>query len=278
MAARFGGADILLSEGHVRRRIPVAAIEEVRAAGPQGSTAEIVLTTAGGPAAVHLVRHHNSRAVSVFAAAVNAALPARDAHEPRQDGAALVEVTSTRALRARPADDTKPTEESTPGDAVMGVTGLLLALGWLAGLVWRLIDGEGALRWGLGILPAFFGVGALAGVLMELDKGLALRRRGITVIAVLDRREEPEDGEASAVTVYRFTDLKGVVHEYRGSGREVEGDTKGVEITYDPDHPDVVSGTGWYARVAGITALGLLTLALFAGALYLTVGSVVDLF
>ncbi|MFF3565848.1 hypothetical protein ACFYXS_38060 [Streptomyces sp. NPDC002574] len=275
VTARFDGDDVCMSEGHERRRIPVAAIEEVRAAGPQGSTAEIVLTTAGGPATVYSVRHHNSRAVTVFASAVNAALPPRDAAEPRQDGQALVEVTSTRA---RPAQDTKPAEESTPGDAVVGVTGLLLALGWLAGLVWRLVDGEGALRWGLGVLPAFFGVGALAGFLTELDKGLVLRRRGITVIAVFDRREEPADSESPAVTVHRFTDLKGVVHDYRGTGRKVEGDARRLEITYDPDHPEVVSGTGWYARLAGVTALGLLTLALFAGALYLTVGSVVDVF
>ncbi|MDX3078185.1 hypothetical protein ACIP98_33730 [Streptomyces sp. NPDC088354] len=275
VAARFDGDDVRLSEGHVRRRVPVAAIEEVRAAGPQGSTAEIVLTTAAGPATVYSVRHHNSRAVTVFAAAVNAALPPRDADEPRQDGEALVEVTSTRA---RPADDAKPAGESSPGDAAVGVAGLLLALGWLAGLVWLLVDGQGALRWGLGILPALFGLGALTGFLTELDKGLVLRRRGITVIAAFDRSEEAADSESPSVTVYRYTDLKGVVRDYRGSGRKVEGDAKRVEITYDPDHPEVVSGTGWYARLAGVTVLGLLTLALFAGALYLTVGSVVDVF
>ncbi|MFD3457054.1 hypothetical protein ACFWVC_33370 [Streptomyces sp. NPDC058691] len=275
VAARFRGDDVLLSEGHVRRRIPVAAIEEVRAAGPQGSTAEIVLTTAGGPATVHSVTHHNSRAVTAFTAAVNAALPARDADEPRQDGEALVEVTSTRS---RPVKDAKPAEEASTADAVGGFAALVLILGWLAGLIWRLVDGEGALRWGLAILPAFIGFGALAGCVSELGKGLALRRRGITVIAAFDRKEQPADSEASAVTVYRFTDLKGVVHDYRGSGRRVEGDAQRVEITYDPDHPEVVSGTGWYARLAGVTGLGLLALALFAGALYLMVGSVVDVF
>ncbi|MEU6339344.1 hypothetical protein ABZ883_00090 [Streptomyces sp. NPDC046977] len=278
VTARFDGDDVHVSEGHERRRIPVAAIEEVRAAGPQGSTAEIVLTTAGGPATVHSVTHHNSRAVTAFAAAVNAAVPPRDAHEPREDGTALVEVTSTKSRPAR--GDAKPAEEATAGEAAGGIVLLLLALGWLTGLIWLLVDGEGgqALRWGLGFLPFLIGGGALYGFVSELDKGLALRRRGITVVAVFDRKEEPADSEQSAVTVYRFTDLKGVVHDYRGSGRKVEGDARRVEITYDPDHPDVVSGTGWYARLTGITALGLLTLALLAGALYLTVGSVVDVF
>ncbi|WP_329449555.1 hypothetical protein OG894_00810 [Streptomyces sp. NBC_01724] len=53
---------MFLDERAERRRIPPAAIEEVRAAGRHRRTAEIVLTAAQGPANVHAVTHHRVEA------------------------------------------------------------------------------------------------------------------------------------------------------------------------------------------------------------------------
>jgi hypothetical protein len=50
--AHFEGRSVLLEQNGTHRRIPVRAIQEVRAAGARGDTAEIELTSAGDASSV----------------------------------------------------------------------------------------------------------------------------------------------------------------------------------------------------------------------------------
>ncbi|MDX2706404.1 hypothetical protein PV350_26650 [Streptomyces sp. PA03-6a] len=267
---RLRAGEVLLDEGTERRRIPPAAIEEVRAAGRHGRTVEIVLTAARGPARVHALTHHSAEAVAAFTAAVSSLLPPRDADEPREDGGTLVEVLSVPP----PAKDGAKPDDGAPDGFWTYAPGVGGALAYLAVLVWLAVTGDGAAvaKWALGAAPLLAAGGLLHGAWGSARDARTLRRRGITVVATFDRRQRHGGREP----VYRFTDLDGVPREHLGEGNDVDGDPLRAEITYDPHNPELTTRT--WSEPAGLAVfMCVFGLSLLAMGLHLAVGAFVDL-
>lgn len=268
--ARLRAGEVLLDEGTERRRIPPAAIEEVRAAGRHGRTVEIVLTAARGPARVHALTHHSAEAVAAFAAAVNSVLPPRDADEPREDGGTLVEVLSVPP----PAKDGAKPDDGAPDGFWSYAPGVGGALAYLAVLVWLAVtrDGAAVAKWALSPGPLLAAGGLLHGAWGSARDARILRRRGITVVGTFDRRQRHGDREP----VYRFTDLDGVTREHFGEADAVDGGPLRGEITYDPRNPELTTRT--WSEPAGLAVfMCVFGLSLSAMGLYLAVGAFVDL-
>jgi hypothetical protein len=89
---------LLLSRRHDETRIPLAAIARVRA---EGRALAVELTTpAGTVPAVHRIDGVSEAAATMFASALNAALPEAAGRDTTADGSALIE-TQTRPVSRR---------------------------------------------------------------------------------------------------------------------------------------------------------------------------------
>ncbi|MCX2179761.1 hypothetical protein KV205_04330 [Streptomyces sp. SKN60] len=257
---RSAGEELVLRRPEAELRIPLAAIARVRA--ERRDLAVELTAPAGAAPTVHRVEDVSAAAASVFADAVNAALPERAPGEETVDGATLV---ATRSLvfddeeGAREEDDTDvrlPTHKGPAYAACAAVAILAVVVG--------LIDKN----WGRGIATLLLGeagVGvtyvALVG-LSGLWREWYLPRYGITV----DGQQVFRDGG----TTNAFTATDGVT-------RHIYGENKGrpVRIAYHPRNPrNAIVCTGWrekagtlvlflvIAAVAGLLDYGTFLLAL----------------
>ncbi|MEU1256661.1 hypothetical protein ABZ445_25570 [Streptomyces chartreusis] len=250
------GGSLLLEQDGVRRRIPLPAVEAVRAAeGPRG--VEVVLTAPeGAGATVYRVAHRAASARDAFVRTVNAALPARDAEEDRRDGATLVEVLpgTVRTAWYRKA----------LGDAALVLAIGVPVVGWIAGLVTLLAHGDliGAILWFFGTKPLIIGLVLYGMAAKTLYDRAILRRRGVSVLAAFHRY----DGKKR---MFRFTDLNGVPRECEvdTAAEPVGSGPERFEVSYDPEHPERVAARlpvrTWVLRSLGVGVFG--TLFLYAG-------------
>ncbi|MGW4034602.1 hypothetical protein ACWEFL_35795 [Streptomyces sp. NPDC004838] len=241
--ARLDRGDVLLDQDGIRR-IPLAAVEEVRAA-DGGLTLEIVLTTAGGPATVYRLRCRSAAAVTAFTEAVCTALPERGPGEPRQDGAALV--------------------QTTPGPGRRPLLHRRGCIGLAVFLTVCLVNAVVVVVWGTSIERVVFFTGWIPLVLGYVittgaGRGLfltwLLRRRGITVLAT----RHPTDRR-----IFQFTDATGAAREFNGTGDWVNTHPPQIHVTYDPTHPNRMVGVedrfnmtinALYLAVLGLPLLG----------------------
>ncbi|MFF2527189.1 hypothetical protein [Streptomyces liangshanensis] len=237
---------LLLDQDGTRRRIPLAAVERVRADDARRPAVEVVLTAPDGvPGTVFRLNCRNSAAVTAFADAVNDALPRREDGVPRRDGAELVEVLPPK--RRQPW---------SPNWWLIGaVTGLVC---YVAGFVTLVVRGDvvGAILWVIGISPLIKALALLSVVVEALYTRWILRRRGITVLAV------------PYGSGYAFTDAKGTERrvEIDGAARPVSTGPERYEINYDPLRPArtaaVLPVGSWILRTLGVVFVLLPAVAL----------------
>jgi len=250
--AHLEGRSLLLEQNGTHWRIPMRAIQEVRAAGARGDTAEIELTSAGGDPTVFVVTRSSPAAVAAFVSAVTSVLP--EQRTPR-DGMTLVSEVTPEV----PAWHRFLTRHS--GTVAAALCALIL---WAALVVYIATTGEPG-QW---LMPLF---GALillaAGRYLQLAGGImhehwSTRRHGITVAAT-------SVGRTSAnKEIWRFTDAQGRERTYVGSGKTISHEPRRIEVRYDPRHPAklyapqpalvyVVVGVVVTPMLAGLLALGL---------------------
>jgi hypothetical protein len=208
----------------VRRRIPLAAIERVEVRGPKGRCLTVLLTvTDGGDPQSYALVCRSAAAVAEFARVVGAALPVRDAAEPRPDGAGMVVVKPLE----RPAPDLVRRRWWALGAAYTLVLAALLLTGpEVAPVVFWLVSPA--------VIPPGW-LAARAGWRLAREAWV-LRTRGITVEGRLKSSAviDTDNGLVSSY-VYEYVDLHGVRRECSGSS----GDgAKRVEIVYDPEDPE----------------------------------------
>lgn len=185
---------------------------------------------------------------------VQVAKGARSESGPPQGGAALVE--------ERPVSTSgrKKGLGLTRRERAVGIVLLLVYVGGLALLAWSGEPQQAAL-WLLGVVPALFGGLIVVPSLRWAWKRWTVRRRGVTVVAVLARRERKR-------TFFRYTDLGGGTHEIEAdyAARGIGGDPTRIEVVYDRRQPDraicslAASTLLW--RTAGVTLAGGLLLSL----------------
>lgn len=250
--AHFEGGSVLLEQNGTHRRIPVQAIQEVRAVGARGDTTEIELTSAGGDPAVFLVTRSSTAATAAFVSAVTSALIGPRA---ARDGMELVsevtpEAPAWRLFMAR-----------RTGALAVAVCAVVL---WAALVVCVARAGEPR-QW---LMPLFGGLFLLgAGRYLQLAGGIvrehwSTRRHGITVAATSEGRNSANK------EIWRFTDVEGRVRTYVGSGKVISRDPRRIEVRYDPRRPDelyapqpvsvyVVIGVVVTPMLAALLALGL---------------------
>lgn len=94
-------------------RLPLTAIETVRARGPEGRRGIEIVLTSGPDDSVPIsypMRPSSAVAAAAFAVAVNSALPVQDAAESRRDGSAAV------SFLPKPPRVRRPGPASTAGE------------------------------------------------------------------------------------------------------------------------------------------------------------------
>lgn len=250
--AHFEGRSVLLEQIGTHRRIPVEAIQEVRAVGARGDTTEIELTSAGGDPTVFLVTGSSPAAAAAFVSAVTSALTGPRA---ARDGMELVsevtpEVPAWRLLLTR-----------RPGAVAAAVCAVVL---WATLVVCVAMAGEPR-QWIMPLVGGLVLVGA--GRYLQLAGGIvrehwSTRRHGITVAATSAGRNSAHR------EIWRFTDADGRARTYVGSGKIIGRDPRRIEVRYDPRRPDklyapqpvsvyVVVGVVVTPMLAGILVLGL---------------------
>lgn len=261
LTLRYGRSDqisledgtVSLAQGGVRRRIPLAAVEEARVS--NGRTLEIVLTTTpGGVATTYRFTSRHLAALDVFRDAINAARPRRDENTPRADGDSLVEV-APREAGVRLRDDMR---------RVRFLIGVVL---YLAGLVLMFVagDGDAVLYWAFGAVT-LAGVAAASETVKGLWLRIGLRRRGVTVMATYELSGDCENP-------YRFTDTHGVEHRIPiGFQTRSHQCPEQMRVTYDPSRPEraatVLPLSVVLAQTSGLVLLGIPALA-FTGYVFL---------
>ncbi|MFD3835152.1 hypothetical protein ACFWWC_02690 [Streptomyces sp. NPDC058642] len=238
---------LTLEQDGVRRRIPLAAVREVRATdGPRG--VEVVLTApAGAPPTVYRLAHRRAAEVAVFVSAVNAGVPA-----PRDpvDGAALVVV--------EPGGAPRTPFWASPEFWLWTVIGLVGA-GWVAGLTTLITHSDviGAILWVFGTKPLLAGLVIYSLAAGELYDRAILWRRGVPVVATFSHT-------AGKKNLYRFTDLDGVQRHCEPDSSAHTAvyhlELRQVQVCYDPHKPDRVKarltvGT-WVLRSLGVGIFG----------------------
>lgn len=248
---------LTLEQDGVRRRIPLAAVREVRTTeGPRG--VEVVLTAPeGARPTVYRVAHRGASARDVFVATVNAALPAREAEESHRDGAELVEVL--------PGTTTRPAwyKSLLAGGVLTVVIGVPI-VGWIAGLVTLIMHADiiGAILWFFGTKPLIIGLVLYGMAAKTLYDRAILRRRGIAVLATFHRH----DGKKR---MFQFTDLDGIVRdcEVDSAAEPVSSSPERFQVSYDPRNPQRVAARlpvrSWVLRSLGVGIFG--TLFLYTG-------------
>ncbi|ROQ32240.1 hypothetical protein EDD98_1217 [Streptomyces sp. PanSC19] len=251
---RLDGDAVLLSTPHEEARIPLAAIERIRA---EGRSVTVELTApAGGTRYVHRVAGASEAAGALFADTVNAALPGAAGRDTTADGTALVE---TRALPlSRRARKLRRVMWLS-----VGALGLIVAMCVLVAVAGQPVAMIALIPGGL-VLTAALAIGANA--LANWYREWRLIRHGVTAFAA----EVPE-----RPGMYLYTDPAGRIrHVFTWAGGIA------VKVSYDlADPADVVLPRAALFR-RGELALGLFfaLVALFGffGLTALTVAAFVD--
>jgi hypothetical protein len=245
---------LTLEQDGVRRRIPLAAVQEVRATanGPRG--VEVVLTAPEGThPTVYRLAHRKAADVTVFVSTVNAGLPERE----RRDGAELVVM--------EPGVPSRTPFWAAPEFWLWTVIGLVGA-GWVAGLTTLIMHADviGAILWFFGTKPLAIGLTLYGLSAFELYDRAILWRRGVPVLATFSHT-------AGKKQLYSFTDLEGVERHCEPDSSAHTAvyhlDLKQVQVSYDPQNPERVKarlsvGT-WVLRSLGVGIFG--TATLYAG-------------
>ncbi|GAA2764143.1 hypothetical protein GCM10010103_31840 [Streptomyces paradoxus] len=243
---------LVLEQKGLRRRIPIEAVEEARVVGRGRRSVEIALWGVDGSAGPVLTLDGRDAAQAVRL--VEVANAARADSGPPQGGAALVE--------ERPASTSvrKKGLGLTRRERAVGIALLVVYIGGLAVLAWA-GEPQRAALWLLGVTPALFGLLIVVPSLRWAWKRWTVRRRGVTVVAVLARRQRKR-------TFFRYTDLEGGTHEIESdyAVRGIGGDPTRIEVVYDRQRPDraicslAASTLLW--RTVGVTLAGGLLLSL----------------
>ncbi|MFK0281989.1 hypothetical protein ACIQVL_16170 [Streptomyces sp. NPDC090499] len=255
VTARFKRDAVLLERTWRRSgiRIPLAAIETVRTRGRAGADSrasttagrkprvtEIVLTSASANTdpVVHTLSSPSGEAAQAFASAVTAALPVRDATQPRVDGAGLVTTQRRLAAKGRKGRWLAAAQDRAHLLALSALFVLGLALASATG------DGILALVWVASFTPFLVGCAITLIVYRTTVDWWLLRRRGITVVATFEEKvyRTGTDGETTVTKVYAFTDASGTKRTYSGGGGKLVGtDPARIEVTYDPYAQDRIA-------------------------------------
>ncbi|MFE3739228.1 hypothetical protein [Streptomyces sp. NPDC059134] len=259
--AHFEDRSVLLEQNGIHRRIPVRAIQEVRASGAGGDTAEIELTSAGRDPVVFVVPRSSPAAVSAFVSAVTSVLPE---HRSPRDGMELVsEETPTapewRVFLARHS---------------AAVTVAVFAIGlWAALVVYVAAAGEPG-QWLMPIPGALLLLAA--GRYLQLAGGIvrehwSTRRHGIAVAATSAGRNSANK------EIWEFTDAEGRARTYVGSGKIIGREPRRIEVRYDPRDPDeLYAPQPVLAYVVIGVAVGPMLAALLTAGLWLTLWQFID--
>ncbi|MFI6530617.1 hypothetical protein [Streptomyces uncialis] len=223
---------IVLQQDGLRRRIPLAAVAEVRNGGRRQASLEIDLRTdesAGTGAVRYELEARSGMTVDLFVEAVTAALPAAHIARPVGDGAELVvEEPDPLAVQRTEAQRRKSRR-------FMTVFAVCLVL-WVAGLVTVVVagrpmgDGSDPLGyWVVGTMPLLIGGGLTTWVVFIVRGWVVRRRRGVGVVAVFER-----SGHRHRVFV--FTDAAGERHEYLANRtiRTIAEDPPRIQLIHDP--------------------------------------------
>jgi hypothetical protein len=279
VTARFQEDAVVLRRawGRSETHVPLAAIEAVRtrartgpgASGGARRVTEIVLASAstGSDPVVYTVGSANAEAARVFASTVTAALPVRDAAEPRADGTDLVRTRPREAVGKKEGD--RPARiRSRP---LLWAVGALFVLGLLPAATAGHSSPALAVVWAVGFGP-FLVLCALSRVVQRITTDWWwLRRRGITVVATFEKKiyGTGSDGETTVTDVYAYTDASGCERTYLGGGgRPVTTEPRRIEVTYDPlDRDRVAARNGPVVRAVQLLAyvtLGLPVVAVTA--------------
>ncbi|MEU6315309.1 hypothetical protein [Streptomyces sp. NPDC047014] len=247
---RFDGDALVLRRAAEELRIPLPAIGRVR---PEGRGVAVELTAPAGAApTLHRVDGVSAAAVSLFADAVNAALPPRTGQAGTVDGSALV---TARALAESPEErrqhGRKRGRKIWALAAGLFFSALALAVG---------IHGE----WTLAIeilLVGPFGAGIAAFGAMGAEnvyRQWYLPRNGITVEAV---RAGNADVLGATFGTYVYTDPHGVSRSvYTRSSAAT------VQVAYHPGRPHLVTVRSSPSGTAGDAALAATLLLIGLGA------------
>ncbi|MFD7557420.1 hypothetical protein ACFV9E_23135 [Streptomyces sp. NPDC059835] len=239
---RSDGGALLLSRPHEELRIPLVAIERVRA---EGRSVTVELTAAAGATpAVRRVGGVSEAAARAFADAVNRALPARSEEDVAVDGSDRV---VTRVLTESPAER----RQRVFRWGVLAVALLIVALALTFGIREGGIDGfmlAVATLLG-GAVAAVTTAGGAAG-LWSACRGWYLTRHGITVEAE-NAADTPSRLRTSGTYVY--TDTAGV-------SRSMDAGRTGaatIQVAYDPQDPARVVTSRSGLRTVGYVLLSL---------------------
>ncbi|MFD4831915.1 DUF3592 domain-containing protein [Streptomyces uncialis] len=253
--ARFtDGSDHLRWEEDGRvSRIPLAAVEDVRAV---GRSVEVTLTAASTdrPPMVFAMRGASAATATAFSATVTANLPRRTPGAARSDGSELV---TAEPDPATPARGTRPRRRAlsiaaavsffAAADLVVAVSGA-----WQTVVPLLLVQ-----------LPTAIGM-LLAVVLGRgLYDGRRLPKHGITVMAEFDHHTH-------RTRVYRYTDLDGVRHFHR----EPSGGER-LELSYDPRDPARAATRPPLPAQVMMALVALIGLGLTGGGLWFTLHELV---
>ncbi|GAA2467813.1 hypothetical protein [Streptomyces lavendulocolor] len=258
---RFDEEGLLLRRTDAELRIPLAAIARVHA---EGRDVTVRLTAPeGSDPTTYRIEDVSAAASTVFADAVNDALPEHpDGTEP-VDGSSLVTV---RSLRPDAADEDGEPDEGWPlarwTARVSGVA--LVALSVAVGIAGEHLGRAIAtlLLGSVGALFTFFACLAMG----QVWSAWYLPRYGI----IVEGRQVFLHGKAT----YAFTDGSGVTRPVNGSAPR-----SGIgQAAYHPRNPKrTVACRGW-AGIAGDLALALVVIALAAGLDYGTLALVLPAF
>ncbi|MEV4447806.1 hypothetical protein [Streptomyces mirabilis] len=254
--ALFERDAVLLDRRGNRLRIPLAAIETVRTGGgSRRRVIGIVLTSAGATPVVHTLSPPSTTAATAFADTVNAALPVRDAAEPRADGATLV-----TTVPVPPRTERKDRWTTSRERRVQWAFGALFALGTALAAAtgeWTLV-----LLWVTSYAPFLVGCALTHIVYRATVNWWLLRRRGITVLAVYKDSDYVGD---VLIKTYSFADVAGSERTFSGSGRLMGTDPERIEVTYDPCAPKrMTTRDGPAVRTLSVLAYVLLGLPVTA--------------
>ncbi|MFJ7157375.1 hypothetical protein ACIQUQ_20795 [Streptomyces sp. NPDC101118] len=251
---RSTGEELLLRRPDAELRIPLAAIARVHAE-RRDLSVELTAPTGAEPT-LYRITDVSAAAASVFAEAVNAALPERSAGEATVDGSTLV------VHRSLLLDD----EEEEDADEHEVPVGLRSPNTWPAYACYAAV---GALAVAVGLLDGNWGRGIATLLLGEVGVGITLLASGVVVLTWKDWYLPRYGITVDAQQIYRDGETTNTFTATDGVTRHISGDDKGrpVRVAYHPRNPmtAVVLRTGWQTRVGELVlALFVLTLAALA--------------